>query len=257
MIAAERSLDLAPDPVRRLGALGVAVTEDARRLTQRLRLSTTETKRLDSMGHRWWRLAGMDEATARRRLYRLGEARFHDRLMLAWARAGRTVDPTPWLQLIPRFCSGTGARTSADTCGRCLAGGGLSTRRGGASDNRRSDRCALFPRSSAIIIYMTETPAAGQRGCGRRLVSCDFLMFFAVLVGFVFFLVFFFIGRIDLGQFHHGQGQGFPEQVAFLAHPHARDGVLVDFRHRDRLAAGFQNDDIAWSQVHGSLPLVG
>jgi len=26
------------------------------------------------MGHRWWRLAGMDEAIARRRLYRLGES---------------------------------------------------------------------------------------------------------------------------------------------------------------------------------------
>jgi len=40
------------------------------------------------MGHRWWRLAGMDEATARRRLYRLGAERYRDRLMLAWARAG-------------------------------------------------------------------------------------------------------------------------------------------------------------------------
>jgi poly(A) polymerase len=100
MIAAERSLDLSPDPVRRLGALGVAVTEDAKRLTQRLRLSNVETKRLDSMGHRWWRLAGMDEPTARRRLYRLGEARFHDRLMLAWARAGRAADPAPWRNLI-------------------------------------------------------------------------------------------------------------------------------------------------------------
>jgi poly(A) polymerase len=100
MIAAERSLGLAPDPVRRLGALGVAVTEDAKRLTQRLRLSNVETQRLDSMGHRWWRLGGMDEATARRRLYRLGEARFHDRLMLAWARAGQTADPAPWQKLI-------------------------------------------------------------------------------------------------------------------------------------------------------------
>ncbi|WP_044418180.1 CCA tRNA nucleotidyltransferase, partial [Rhodopseudomonas palustris] len=89
MIAAERALGLDADPVRRLGALAVAVTEDARRLAQRLRLSKVETKRLDSMGHRWWRLAGMDDATARRRLYRLGEPRFHDRMMLAWARAGK------------------------------------------------------------------------------------------------------------------------------------------------------------------------
>src|ERR1700716_1913371 len=56
MIAAERSLGLGPDPVRRLGALAVAVTEDARRVATRLRLTNAETRALDSMGHRWWRL---------------------------------------------------------------------------------------------------------------------------------------------------------------------------------------------------------
>ncbi len=99
MIAAERLLGLAPDPVRRLGALAVAVTEDARRLALRMRLTNAETKVLDSMGHRWWRLAGMDEAIARRRLYRLGADRYRDRLMLAWARAGRGADPRPWREL--------------------------------------------------------------------------------------------------------------------------------------------------------------
>lgn len=100
MVQAEGALDLPPDPVRRLGALAVAVTEDAKRLAQRLRLSNAEAKRLDSMGHRWWRLAGMDEAIARRRLYRLGAPRFHDRMMLAWARAGRDADPAPWRDVI-------------------------------------------------------------------------------------------------------------------------------------------------------------
>jgi poly(A) polymerase len=99
MIAAERLLGLAPDPVRRLGALAVAVTEDARRVALRMRLSNAETKVLDSMGHRWWRLAGMDEATARRRLYRLGADRYRDRLMLAWARAGGDCDPAHWREL--------------------------------------------------------------------------------------------------------------------------------------------------------------
>ena len=97
MIAAERALG--PDPVRRLAALAVAVTEDAKRLAGRLRLSNHETRELDSMGHRWWRLAGMDEATARRRLYRLGAERYRDRLMLAWARAGVDTDPAPWREL--------------------------------------------------------------------------------------------------------------------------------------------------------------
>src|SRR6202045_4941274 len=99
MVAAERALGLKADPVRRLGALAVAVTEDARRLAVRLRLSNSETRALDSMGHRWWRLAGMDEATARRRLYRLGPERYRDRLMLAWARAGGGADPAPWREL--------------------------------------------------------------------------------------------------------------------------------------------------------------
>jgi poly(A) polymerase len=99
MIAAERLLGLKPDAIRRLAALGVAVTEDAKRLASRLRLSNAEAKRLDSMGHRWWRLAGMDEARARRRLYRLGEEAYRDRLMLAWARAGGDADPKPWREL--------------------------------------------------------------------------------------------------------------------------------------------------------------
>ena len=99
MIGAERALDLKPDAMRRLAALAVAVTEDARRLAIRLRLSNSEAKALDSMGHRWWRLEGMDEARARRRLYRLGEGPYRDRLLLAWARAGRDSEPARWIEL--------------------------------------------------------------------------------------------------------------------------------------------------------------
>jgi hypothetical protein len=50
------------------------------------------------MGHRWWRLAGMDEATAKRRLYRLGEQAYRNRLMLAWARAGG-ADEDAWRKI--------------------------------------------------------------------------------------------------------------------------------------------------------------
>ena len=99
MISVERTLGLAPDPMRRLGALAVAVTEDAKRVAMRLRLSNAETRALDSMGHRWWRLAGMDAATARRRLYRLGEDRYRDRLLLAWARSGGDTDAAAWRDL--------------------------------------------------------------------------------------------------------------------------------------------------------------
>jgi len=96
MISAERALGLAPDPVRRLAALAVAVTEDAKRVAARLRLSNAETKMLDSMGHRWWRLAGMDELRARQRLYRLGDEQYRDRLMLAWARSGESFAADYW-----------------------------------------------------------------------------------------------------------------------------------------------------------------
>lgn len=99
MIAAEHALGLDADPMRRLAALAVSVPEDARRIAQRLRLSNAEAKQLDAMGHRWWRLGGMDEGIARRRLYRLGMPLYRDRLMLAWARARRDSDMASWQQL--------------------------------------------------------------------------------------------------------------------------------------------------------------
>ena len=99
MIAAEHALGLPPSAIRRLGALAVALSEDARRLAARLRLTNNETKALDSMGHRWWRMAGMDEARARRRLYRLGAERYRDRLMLAWARDGARASSASWRHL--------------------------------------------------------------------------------------------------------------------------------------------------------------
>ncbi|MFT4120221.1 CCA tRNA nucleotidyltransferase [Bradyrhizobium sp.] len=99
MIAIERELGLPASSTRRLAALAVAVTEDARRLAARLRLSNVEAKALDSMGHRWWRFATRDEATARRLLYRLGAERYQDRVLLAWARGGGDVTSARWREL--------------------------------------------------------------------------------------------------------------------------------------------------------------
>src|SRR6185312_6291244 len=99
MIAAERQLGLNADAIRRLAALAVAVTEDRKRVVTRLRLSNAEARRLDLMGHRWWRLAGMDETRAKRRLYRLGAEAYRDRLLLAWARVGRDTDAARWREL--------------------------------------------------------------------------------------------------------------------------------------------------------------
>ena len=88
MASIERALNFKPSAVRRLGALAAAVPEDAERMVARLRLSNAEAKALASMSDGWWRLAAIDEAAARRWLYRLGEHRYVDRLLLAWARAG-------------------------------------------------------------------------------------------------------------------------------------------------------------------------
>ncbi|QDP24480.1 CCA tRNA nucleotidyltransferase [Bradyrhizobium cosmicum] len=99
MIAIERELGLRPSPTRRLAALTVAVTEDARRVALRFRLSNAEAKALDSMGHRWWRFVAKDEANARRLLYRLGPERYHDRVLLGWARAESDVRSPHWRAL--------------------------------------------------------------------------------------------------------------------------------------------------------------
>jgi poly(A) polymerase len=88
MVEVERECGLAADPVRRLGALGVLVAEDAERLGERLRLARAEQDRLASMADQWWRIdPKKGEAAARALLYRLGPERFVDRVLLAWTRA--------------------------------------------------------------------------------------------------------------------------------------------------------------------------
>jgi poly(A) polymerase len=97
MVKLEAELALAPDSVRRLGALAVSVIEDAERLRERLRLANIEFERLASMADGWrqvsWR-AG--EAAARVLLYRLGPARFVDRVLLAWTRASEGAADPNW-----------------------------------------------------------------------------------------------------------------------------------------------------------------
>ncbi len=126
LIRAERAMALEPVAIRRLAALAVGVTEDAKRLGARLRLTNAETKALDSMGHRWWRAAGASEALAKRRLYRIGVERFRERTLLAWARAGRNADPEWWTQLamLPeRWTAPTFPIKAADFIARGVAAG--------------------------------------------------------------------------------------------------------------------------------------
>ena len=100
MAKLEAACGLAPDPVRRLGALAVMIAEDAERLWQRLRLTNAEHDRLASMAEGWWRVAPADDAAARELLYRLLPEGFTDRVLLAWARSEQgAADPT-WRAMV-------------------------------------------------------------------------------------------------------------------------------------------------------------
>ncbi|HEV3394671.1 MAG TPA: CCA tRNA nucleotidyltransferase [Xanthobacteraceae bacterium] len=96
MMKVEAACGLAPDPVRRLGALAVMVVEDAERLWQRLRLTNAEHDRLASMADGWWRVTPAGESAARVLLYRLGPERFTDRVLLAWARSEASAADASW-----------------------------------------------------------------------------------------------------------------------------------------------------------------
>ena len=99
MTKVEAAVGLPSDPIRRLGALGVRVSEDAIRLWQRLRLSNSEHDRLAYMAKDWWRVSPASERDARTLLYRLGPERFTDRVLLAWTRAAQTAADPQWHSL--------------------------------------------------------------------------------------------------------------------------------------------------------------
>jgi poly(A) polymerase len=100
MAKVEIACGLAPDATRRLGALGVWVTEDAERLWQRLRLSNAEHERLAAMSELWWRISpAIGEAAARRLIYRIGPQSFTDRVLLAWTRSDANAHDPAWRAL--------------------------------------------------------------------------------------------------------------------------------------------------------------
>jgi poly(A) polymerase len=100
VIAIEAVLGLEPDALRRLAGLAVSVVEDVERLGERLRLANVEHERLASMAESWWRVdPAMGETAARVLLYRLGPARYLDRVLLAWAHAGAEAADVAWREL--------------------------------------------------------------------------------------------------------------------------------------------------------------
>ena len=99
MVKAEAALGVEPDAVRRLGALGVWVVEDAERLTQRLRLANIESERLMTLEH-WWRVnPRADAQSAHALLYDLGPESFADRVLIAWSRSQAGAADHVWREL--------------------------------------------------------------------------------------------------------------------------------------------------------------
>lgn len=94
----EAALGLAPDAVRRLGALTVREASAAQALRAGLRLSNSEAARLEA-------LAGpaptpaMCEKGQKAFLYRMGREAFQDRALIAFARAGAPLDDEGWRAL--------------------------------------------------------------------------------------------------------------------------------------------------------------
>ena len=155
----------APDAVRRLGALGVAVAEDAERLRERLRLANAEYERLRVDGRRlvadlagdWASGQGASCSTGS------GRERFADRVLLAWARSPRArpiqpggcsrrcrerwtvpVFPLKAADFIARgVAEGPGARRGARGRRGGVDRGGIS---GGCGGDSRRSRMRRWPR---------------------------------------------------------------------------------------------------------------
>ena len=105
MTKIERAADCAADAARQLGALGVAVPEDAERLWQRLRLTNAEHARLAVMGAEWRRMTpARGGQGARAQLYRLKPEHYVDCALLAWARSRASAQDDAWRDLatLPR-----------------------------------------------------------------------------------------------------------------------------------------------------------
>jgi poly(A) polymerase len=164
MIKLETALVLTADVVRRLGALGVSVTEDAERLRERLRLANAEHEQLIAMAEGWWRiLAAVSERDARALLYRLGPEKFTDRVLIAWSRAPEGAADARWHALATlqsRWTAPVFPLKAADFIARGVAKGpglGASMRAAEAAWI-----AADFPADAAVIAAIAEQAASDR-----------------------------------------------------------------------------------------------
>jgi poly(A) polymerase len=107
LVAAEREVSATVDPILRLSALAVAVTDDIPPLAERLRLSNAERDALIVVDHNAASLDALTDHAARRQLYRHG-AQDWQRHALAAAAAGagprwRVLYALPQSWRVPQF----------------------------------------------------------------------------------------------------------------------------------------------------------
>ncbi len=164
MVKLEAALDLAPDAVQRLGALGVSVVEDAERLRVRLRLANTEYERLVSMGEGWWQISSQwEEREGRALLYRLGPEKFTDRVLVAWTRSPQGAADVRWLALASlrsRWSAPAFPLRAADFLARGIERGpklGTAMREAEAAWI-----AADFPRDAAALAAIADAAARGR-----------------------------------------------------------------------------------------------
>jgi len=164
MAKVEAAIGLPADPVRRLGALGVMIVEDAERLSQKLRLSNNEQTRLAAMADGWWQISpAAGEQAARALLYRLGAQNFTDRTLLAWARSQSAANDPDWHRLVAlpqRWTVPAFPLHAADLIARGIAKGP----RLGAALRAAEDAwvAADFPSEPAAIAGIADAVAAGN-----------------------------------------------------------------------------------------------
>ena len=101
LVLIEAENRFAPDAILRLAALLPDEADMARQVGERLKLSGAERARLEGLAAVREKIAAhLSAADVRRLLYRIGVARFRDRVLLSWAASPRGAAAIQWRMLL-------------------------------------------------------------------------------------------------------------------------------------------------------------
>jgi hypothetical protein len=131
-----------------------------------LRLTNAEYERLVSVGQCWWHIsASWSEREARVLLYRLGGARFTDRVLLAWTRAPQGERDQAWQQLAgltSRWSAPVFPLKAADFIARGVPRGPALGAALAAAEE--AWLAAGFPADAPALAALADAAAAAQTG---------------------------------------------------------------------------------------------